>query len=226
MIEIKRDDKFIYGWAQAQDVIKVHEFITKEYEKLHNKDVFSIDTYNEMFDAACKSGSMLMALSGDEIAAIWYAQKPSDEKNYANDVDKFEIDKSKVIHNNASFVAEKYRGNKLQNKMRAMVTGYLEEQGFTVFMGTVSPHNIHSYKNILDSGYYLVAFKMKYKSAENPNGLERYITYKSIDKQLEFNDNEIKIKGEDVIKAQELFNNGYIGTYVTDDDMIIFKQLA
>lgn len=215
--------KFIF--LKESDIDRTIEFMEEVYKKIENKETFSVTEKYELEDILKRGGVILAAFDESEnIAAIRISTVPNESENLAGDVKLFYVDENKVVINDTVMVHENHRGKNLQNITREISLNYLSDRGFTDFMSTISPYNLASFKNTLESGYAIVALKRKYPNEKNPRGYYRFILHKSKDEKYSFLDEEKLVDNENIEEMKRLIENNFIGIKVVNNK-ILFKKI-
>lgn len=217
-------DGYDFRFLEEKDIDRVIEFMEKVYNNIENKETFAVTEREELEDILKRGGVILAGFYENEIIAIRISTIPKDSDNLAHDVEIFDIDKDKVIINDTVMVHEDHRGKNLQNITREISLDYLSELGFTDFMSTISPYNIASFKNTVNSGYAIVALKKKYPDEKNPDGYYRFILHKSDYEKYSFLEEEISVNPTDIYTIKDLLEKNFVGTDVIDNQ-IIFKKI-
>lgn len=177
------------------------------YELLPNKEILSLDSYQEMYDDLNKDGVIIGVFNDeDKLVAYRYASFPGlEDRNLAYDFD-FPVELEKVCQLETTIVHPDYRGNNLQDRLVKIMIKIAKDRGYTDLTCTVSPFNYYSINNIMKSGLKVRALKKKYKD------LLRFVLHGKIEAYDYGNKLDlVNIHMEDIDKQQVLLKNGYIG---------------
>ena len=178
----------------------------------------------ELFTERLVSKKMVVGVEVEgELIAFGIIQIPGESKeNLGKDIGIAQGDLLNVSHIQFIVVHPYFRGNSLQNKIAKYLLSIVKEMNYQYVLGTISPDNYYSLKNMLQLGFVIRELKEKY------GGKLRYIIYKDItiikdQKWLEI----IKINAHDIDGQKKLLRNGFMGFDVLNDNgmnIIIFGK--
>jgi GNAT superfamily N-acetyltransferase len=140
------------------------------------KDWFYLDKSEDVRNMM-RSGAMelCVAMDGDTMAGGFNILHPGlDEYNYGYDLNFSKEELLKVIHMDTAVVHPDYRGNKLQQRLMAMIEEELKVRfPGGILLTTVHPENLYSLYNVQSLGYTVAKRLPKY-------GSERFILRKDM----------------------------------------------
>lgn len=204
---------------QLDEVLKLNRHV---YELLPNKQILSLDTYEEMYEDLHKGGVILGVFNDENsLVAYRYASFPGlEDRNLAYDFD-IPIELEKVCQLETTIVHPDYRGNNLQDRLVKIMVGIARDRGYTDLTCTVSPYNYHSLNNIMKNGLKVRALKSKYQD------LIRFVLHGKVDdfdygKKIDV----VNSFMEDIEKQMELLENGYIGFELHEDRTIDYVKFG
>lgn len=190
------------------------------YKLLPDKQLLSLDTYEEMYEDLNKNGLIIGVFNDeDRLVAYRYASFPGlEDRNLAYDFD-FPVELEKVCQLETTIVHPDYRGNNLQDRLAKMTIEIAKDRGYTDLTCTVSPYNYYSLNNIMKSNLKVRALKKKY------DDLLRFVLHGRIGnydygKKIDV----INITMEDIEKQMELLNKGYIGDELFENRTIDYVK--
>lgn len=207
----------ILSHEHLDEVLKLNRLV---YELLPNKQILSLDTYDEMYEDINKGGVVIGVFNDEEkLVAYRYASFPGlEDRNLGYDLD-FPIELEKVCQLETTIVHPDYRGNNLQDRLVKIMIGIARERGYTDLTCTVSPYNYHSLNNIMKNRLKVRALKSKYQD------LIRFVLHGKIHdfdygKKVDL----FNLSMEDIKKQMELLTNGYIGYGLHEDRTIDYVK--
>lgn len=209
------DIKFVER-HQLKDVLLLQEYI---YELLPIKEIFVKDTEEELIDALERGGKIFGVFNEEQrlISYRFISFPNASDKNMGREIGLQENELSEVVHLETTLVHPDYRGNQLQKKTLEVAVKYIEALGYRHLICTVSPYNIFSLTNIIDSGLQIKALKKKYGTAFH-EGYLRYILHKDLVYPIAPILSESKAtRIDDFDMQKKLIKNGYIGYKVKKD---------
>lgn len=155
-------------------ILALQELITS----MLPKDIFVPDSDETLARSFLNDDLLLGVFVDDSLIAYRYISFPGESENNLGidaGVKKKHLDKVATFE--TSIVHPQYRGNKLQAIMMKKGLEIVKERGARYAVSTVSPKNPYSLKNLIDSGFRVVATKIKY------GGVERHIMLNDLGKE-------------------------------------------
>lgn len=200
---------------ELEEVVKLQQVV---YDKLPNKQVLYIDTYDEML-ADMKLGAKIIGVFNEEdkVIAYRYVGFPGlDDKNLGNDIHLPKNELDRVVHLETTVVHPDYRGNGLQSLTLEQMIPVVKELGYKHLLCTVSPQNYFSLFNIMKNGLKIKALKKKYEDIEKgKEGLWRFILHRNLEPVSLLNPRELlKTSIADLEKQKRLISEGFIGYWL------------
>lgn len=202
---------------RLDDVLKLNRLV---YDLLPNKEILSLDTFQEMYDDINKGGIVIGVLDNDDnILAYRYAAFPGlEDRNLGYDF-SFPIELEKVCQLETTIVHPDYRGNNLQSDLVGIMIGFAKERGCTDLACTISPYNYYSLNNLMKNGLKVKALKAKY------NDLLRFILHgKIIDYDYGNPIDTVNTSITDIERQKDLLKNGYIGYKLHKDETLDYTK--
>lgn len=199
------------------EVLKLNRLV---YDLLPNKQILSLDNYEEMYEDLNKGGVVLGVLNNEnKIVAYRYASFPGlEDKNLGYDLN-IPIELEKVCQLETTVVHPDFRGNDTQNRLVGIMKGIAKERGYTDLTCTVSPYNYHSLYNIMRNGLKIRVLRRKY------DDLLRFVLHGKIhDYDYGKNIDTVNSSMEDIEKQMELLEKGYIGYKLYEDRTIDYVK--
>lgn len=235
-----RDEAFETGYLKRNAPIESmarYEIKVLNEKSLHSminlQDIILNDLQNpilyepaspELFTERLVSKKLVVGVEVEgELIAFGIIQIPGESKeNLGTDIGMAQGDLLNVSHIQFIVVHPHFRGNSLQNKIAKYLLSIIKEMKYQYVLGTISPDNYYSLKNMLQLGFVIRELKEKY------GGKLRYIIYKDVtiiqdQKWLEI----IKINADDIDGQKKLLRNGFVGFNVQNDlgkNIIIFGK--
>lgn len=222
MIEIYNEGELSYkiiGKESLEDIYKLTEEI---YDRIPDKDTYIKDTEEEIATMITHSYG-IGVFKGEEMVGFRYMSYGRKDETPAKYVKHFKIEAEEVVFLESVMVREDARGNNVQNKTRELLMDFIAHRGFEVFMSTVSPDNFVSYRNVLKSGFFLVALADVHAREEKPEGWRRFIFYKNINHELEFEEEERIVPANAYEEIEKALEEQFLGVDC-DEGSIVFRK--
>lgn len=162
------------------DLPKIMQVMEEVKQSVEVKEWFVADDEAYVRKVLSEKGFIVGAaeLESSELAGFFMVYYPDTENNMGTYAGLSKPELAKVVYMDSAAVKEKYRGNRLQQRMLAAVEEILQkrqkEAGLDrmYLMCTVHPDNVFSLRNMEKGGYKIVTRAKMY------GGLERYILCK------------------------------------------------
>jgi GNAT superfamily N-acetyltransferase len=205
----------IVSERELEEVVALQGLV---YNKLPNKQVLYMDSYDEMM-ADMRLGAKIIGVfnQSQDLIAYRYVGFPGyDNKNLGYDVNLPKAELNKVVHLETTVVHPDYRGNGLQSLTLEEIIPVVKEMGYKHLLCTVSPQNYFSLFNIMKNGLKIKALKKKYGSDETgKDGLWRFILHRDLEPISLLNPRELfKTALSDMEKQEKLIKEGFIGYWL------------
>lgn len=143
----------------------------------------------------------------------------NDEEHLGLDCGIPEKELQHVLYSEISCIDPAYRGNHLQTILGELLFNLVDPEQFHYICTTVAPFNIPSIKDKLRLDMKIVALKEKYGSKL------RYILLRELKGNKHTataSADEVLMEMGDIVRQQELLQNGYIGESITQKDDVWF----
>jgi GNAT superfamily N-acetyltransferase len=238
--ERKEKDEYVMRLISTEDLTDVVALEKYVYDLLPNKQVFFMDSYEEMLDDM-KQGAKIIGVynkSKDLIAYRYIGFPGKTPKNLGNDINMPEWELPKVAHLETTVVHPQYRGNSLQSLTLQQAIPLVKDFGYSHLLCTVSPQNIYSLYNIMKNGLRVKALKKKYGTKEDgSDGLWRFILHRDLNPRPSRRARGLlSIPITDIEPQRKLIDQGFIGlwlsresgllNYVRFEDNLAFQALS
>lgn len=207
---------------ELRDAIALQKYV---YEKLPNKQVLYMDSYEEMYDDM-KQGAKVIGVfnRAGEIIAYRYIGFPGiSSKNLGNDINMPRQELSKVVHLETTVVHPDYRGNSLQSMTLQQAIPMVKDLGYNHLLCTVSPQNVYSLFNIMKNGLRIKALKKKYgKETDGSDGMWRFILHRNL-KPIEARQmgHLLSIPLGNLEKQEKLIDEGFVGLWLFKESKML-----
>jgi ribosomal protein S18 acetylase RimI-like enzyme len=223
--EKKEEDKYVMRTITTKelgDAVALQKYV---YEQLPNKQVLSMDSYEEMYEDM-KQGAKVIGVfnKAGEIIAYRYIGFPGQsEKNLGHDINIPGKELIKVAHLETTVVHPEYRGNSLQSLTLQQAIPMVKDSGYSHLLCTVSPQNIYSLFNIIKNGLRIKALKKKYGSEKDgKDGMWRFILHRNLEpKAVRKMGQNISIPVGDLEGQEKLINEGFVGLWLFKESKLM-----
>lgn len=207
----------ILSTEHLNEVLKLNRLV---YDLLPNKEILSLDSFEDMYDDLNKDGVVIGVLDNeDKILAYRYASFPGlEDRNLAYDLD-FPIELEKVCQLETTIVHPDYRGNNLQSDLVAIMISMARERGYTDLVCTISPYNYFSINNIMKNGLKVRGLRKKY------DNLLRFIMHGKVTPYDYGNKiDSVNTSIKDIEQQMNLLKNGFIGYELHKDETLDYVK--
>lgn len=223
MVDVYRDGELTYKIIGKESLEAIYKLTEEIYSRISDKDTYIKDAEEEiarMIDRSYGIG----VFKNEEMVAFRYISYGSAEDSVAKYLTSLNIEAEEVVFLESVMVREDVRGRNVQNKTREILMDFVKHRGFCVFFSTVSPDNLPSYRNVLKSGFSLVGLADTHARDDKPEGWKRFIFYKNLRKELEFEEEERTIHAKDYEKIEEALEQQFFGVDCNDEN-IVFRKM-
>lgn len=223
MVDVYKDGELTYKIIGRESLDFIYKLTEEIYSRIEDKDTYIKDTEEEIAEMIDRSYGVGV-FKKDEMVAFRYMSYGSVEESAAKYLTSLNIEAKEVVFLESVMVREDVRGRNIQNKTREILMDFVAHRGFEAFLSTVSPDNCPSYRNVLKSGFSLVGLADTHARDDKPEGWKRFIFYKNLKKELEFEDEERILHAKDYQKIEEALQEQFFGVDCNDEN-IVFKKM-
>ncbi len=223
--EKKQQDEYVMRTIAAGELEAAVELQKYVYEKLPNKQVLYLDSYEEMLEDM-KNGAKIIGVfnKAGEIIAYRYISFPGrSQKNLGNDISLAGRELEKVCHLETTVVHPDYRGNSLQSLTLQQTIPMVEKDGYRHVLCTVSPNNAYSLFNVIKNGLRIKALKKKYgKEKDGSDGMWRFILHRNLEPVKARKTNRLlSIHLGDLEQQKKAISEGFVGLWLFKDSKML-----
>lgn len=157
--------------AQLDDILRLQD---EALQILPSQELLRRNTPEMLADCLRAPHITLGAWHEGILAAIAILYVPTtEEEDLSRLLTGVDLTSAKCANYKLCIVGEAYRGNALQYQMGARLIDCARDMGFSLLCATVSPHNLHSIRNIEKLGFHCGGPVEKY-------GFDRHLYYRFI----------------------------------------------
>ncbi|MDD2574056.1 MAG: hypothetical protein WCS98_09520 [Bacillota bacterium] len=220
-----KKDEYVMRLISTKDLKDVVALENYVYDLLPNKQVFFVDSYEEMLDDM-KQGAKIIGVynkSKDLIAYRYIGFPGKVSKNLGNDINMPKEELPKVAHLETTVVHPEYRGNSLQSLTLEQTIPMVKDFGYSHLLCTVSPQNIYSLYNIMKNGLRVKALKKKYGTAQDgSDGLWRFILHRNLNPKTTRRTSEfLSLPIIDIEPQIQLITKGFVGLWLSREAQLL-----
>ncbi len=161
-----------YGITREATIDDLEEVIALQnsvYEALPNKDLFAMESKEELEESLEKDKCFCVIKDGEMVAFSVLVVSRISYRNFGNYLNYDDDRLLKSASVDTCFVSPNHRGKRLQQKLILKRLDAARMSGATEAISTVDPENVHSLNNLKSCGFKIAERKTLY------GGLNRYV---------------------------------------------------
>ena len=191
-----------------KDILRLQEDILLN---LQDPELYAPASADLLSERLSKEQFVIGVLTEKRLIAFGIIHIPGDaEDNLGRDIGMPEAMLNNVAHLQFIVVHPHYRGNSFQKKLAKNLLNVIEDMGYEHVLGTISPKNYFSLRNMLELDFVVKEIKIKY------GGMLRCIIYRNIAKANPSWKEVAKIKSSDINGQKMLIKRGFVGFAISD----------